>query len=111
QDYLPVAELIARGFDHDGAVGRQGSTAIELTQDMMAQILGCPPLEEVVALEPVEAVGLADALRQLAEETADGQAEVVTATGVLAAPERHHRRRSLGRCHQDAVGLDLQQSP
>jgi hypothetical protein len=40
------------------------------------------------------------ALRQLAEETADRQAEVMTAAGVLAAPERHHRRRPFGRVDQ-----------
>ena len=45
QHYLPVAELIARGLDDDGAVGWQGPAAIELAQNMVAQVLGRLSLE------------------------------------------------------------------
>src|SRR5262249_31619690 len=111
QDHLPVAELIARRLDDEGSVGRQNSASIELAQDVVAQVVGRLPFEEVIAFEPVETIGLIDALRQFAQEWTGGEAELVTSAGVLAAPEWHHRRRPLGRRHQDAIRLDLHQSP
>ena len=48
---------------------------------------------------------------QFAQEGADGPAEVEAAAALLAAPERHHGRRPLGRDDQHAVGLDALDTP
>src|SRR5262249_42167812 len=48
---------------------------------------------------------------QVAQEPADGQAEVVTAAGLLAAPERDHRRHACRRRDDDPIGLDPLQAP
>ena len=111
QDHLPVAELIARRLDHQRAVGRQAAGDEELPLDVAAQVARRGVVEEVIAPQPVEAVGRLHPLGELAQEAADGETEVGAAADVLAAPERHQRRRRLGRADQDAIGLDAVQSP
>src|SRR5262249_17087717 len=97
QNDLPVAELVARCLHEECAVGRQRLAARQLAADVIEQIASGSVVEVVLALQPGDAFGVVLAYRQLAQEGADCQAKIVTATGLLAAPERHHRRRTLRR--------------
>ena len=88
QDHLPVAELIARRLDEQRASRSAGTGGDQLPRDVMAEIAGRGGVEEDIRAAASRAVRGVEAVRQLAEERADGQAEIVAASAAFAAPER-----------------------
>jgi hypothetical protein len=87
----PVAEIVARSFNHDGAVVGHGAGGAELFVEIGDQIRGGFRVEPVLALERRDRVG-GFRLAQLANELADRHAEFDGPPRPLALPERHLSR-------------------
>src|SRR5262249_39808537 len=106
KDHLPVAELVARRLDEQGAIRGQATGRRALAADVVRQVAGRGAVQETLRPQPVETVGLFEPLAQFADEPADGEAEVETAPAPVALPEGAAGGGALGGGDQDAVGLD-----
>ena len=104
-DRSPVAELIARRLNEQRFLGRQAITAFLLSANVILDDARRLPFEVILALQPFQTLRIAESAGQLAKETPDGDAEIVTTADLLAAPEGDHGGGPLGGGDDDTIHL------
>jgi hypothetical protein len=105
----PVAKLVPEAFDHDGAVVGKHAGGVAL----LVQILDEVPGGELVqpgGPEPLQAGGRGQRV-ELAQERAQGPAELDRPARRVPVPKRKGAGDPRGRHHHDAVVRDLDDPP
>jgi hypothetical protein len=106
----PVAELVGRTFDEDGAIVGDGVHRPELVVEILKQVLGGEAIQPVFALQSRQGcVGGVGA--EIPHQLADGAAQLDRPARALAFPERHLARLPWRGRHEHAIVGDLFDAP
>ena len=105
-----VAQLVAKPFDRDVAIGGQRAGRLALVGDVAPQVAGRAPFQRRLFREPAlgGALGL---VAQLAHERAQRAPQLQRASRPLAAPERHLAGLARGGRDDHPVARDLRDAP
>ena len=106
----PVAELVARPLDHDGAVVGHGAGGGGLVGEIAQHVLGRARVEVVVLGQPLDR-RRGRHLAQAAHQLADVAPQLQRPSGRVRLPERHLPRLSRSGGDQHAIVGDLLDAP
>ena len=102
----PVAQLVAKAFDHDLAVGREGARDLPFLGKVRPEVADGPLVERALLGQP-----LVGPVVDLAQELAQGPPQLVWPPEPVAVPERHLPGLAGRGRDDDAVAGDLLDAP
>ena len=106
----PITELIAESLDHNGAVGRHGSSGLNLIREVVQQVAGGAVIE-ARALPQTADGGFGVHRGQLAHRLSHGASDFDRPAERVAVPERNPSRFARRRRHHHLGRRDVSDPP